>query len=412
MVHAGICVFYLYLQEVELIMRVSAVIAAGGQGARVGGDVPKQLQNLGGKTLLSMAVRPFDKCRRVNEIVIVIPEAFKEKESTMCIQSETPLRLVTGGSRRQDSVALGVDNVRKDSDVVLVHDAARPFCTVSLIEQVIDATIEAGAVVPAIQVIDTVKKAEFIDTAGLPFVKATLPREQIYLAQTPQGFAFDVLREAVELGRSGVTATDEAGLVEQSGHAVRLVEGDMANFKVTTSDDLLRARERIKGDLLDHRPRTRIGFGYDSHRMVSGRRLVLGGIEIPYKSGLDGHSDADAVCHAVTDAVLGAVAAGDIGQHFPDTDPQWKDASSIELLREAVDIVSGLGFFVGNVDVVVIAEQPRIGPHVQAMAERLSGALGVSPGLVSIKGKSAEGMDSVGRGEAIVVHAVATVIQR
>ena len=146
--------------------------------------------------------------------------------------------------------------------------------------------------------------------------------------------------------------------------------------------------------------------------MVSGRRLVLGGIEIPYKSGLDGHSDADAVCHAVTDAVLGAVAAGDIGQHFPDTDPQWKDASSIELLRAALEIVSGLGFFVGNVDVGVIAEQPRIGPHVQAMAERLSGALGVSPGLVSIKGKSAEGMDSVGRGEAIVVHAVATVIQR
>ena len=146
--------------------------------------------------------------------------------------------------------------------------------------------------------------------------------------------------------------------------------------------------------------------------MVSGRRLVLGGVEIPYKSGLDGHSDADAVCHAVTDAVLGAVAAGDIGQHFPDTDPQWKDVSSIELLSKAVDVVSGRGFCVGNVDIVVIAEQPRIGPHVQAMTERLSGTLGVSPGSVSVKGKTAEGMDSVGRGEAIVVHAVATVVQR
>jgi len=388
------------------------VIAAGGQGARVGGDVPKQLQDLGGETLLSMAIKPFDECRRVDEIVIVLPETVTEAEAALCIQIDTPLRLVSGGSRRQDSVALGVDNVCKDADVVLVHDAARPFCTVSLIEKVIDATIEAGAVVPAIQVIDTVKKADVIDTEGIRFVEATLARDQIYLAQTPQGFARDVLRDAVELGRSGVQATDEAVLVERNGHAVRLVEGDMGNFKVTTPDDLQRVRDRIRSDLFGDVPRTRVGFGYDSHRMVAGRRLVLGGIEIPHKYGLDGHSDADAVCHAVTDAVLGAVAAGDIGLHFPDTDPQWKDVSSIELLRKAVDVVSGLGFCVGNVDVVVIAEQPRIGPHVQAMADRLSRTLGVAADLVSIKGKTAEGMDSVGRGEAIVVHAVATVVQR
>ena len=393
-------------------MRVSAVIAAGGQGTRVGGDAPKQLHDLGGKTLLSMAIKPFDECRRVDEIVIVLPETVTERESAVRIQIDTPLRLVSGGSRRQDSLALGVDNVCKDADVVLVHDAARPFCTVSLIEKVIDATIEAGAVVPAIQAIDTVKKADVIDTEGVRIVEFTLPRDQIYLAQTPQGFALDVLRDAVKLGRSGVKATDEAVLVERNGHAVRLVEGDMGNFKVTTPDDLQRVRDRIRSDLFGDVPRTRVGFGYDSHRMVAGRRLVLGGIEIPHKCGLDGHSDADAVCHAVTDAVLGAVAAGDIGLHFPDTDPQWKDVSSIELLRKAVDVVSGLGFCVGNVDVVVIAEQPRIGPHVQAMADRLSRTLGVAADLVSIKGKTAEGMDSVGRGEAIVVHAVATVVQR
>ena len=388
------------------------MIAAGGQGTRIGGDEPKQLQDLGGETLLSMAIKPFDECRRVDEIVIVLPETVTERESAVRIQIDTPLRLVSGGSRRQDSVALGVDNVCEDADVVLVHDAARPFCTVSLVEKVIDATIEAGAVVPAIQVIDTVKKADVIDTEGIRFVEATLPRDQIYLAQTPQGFALDVLRDAVELGRSGVKATDEAVLVERNGHAVRLVEGDMGNFKVTTPDDLQRVRDRIRSDLFGDVPRTRVGFGYDSHRMVVGRRLVLGGIEIPHKYGLEGHSDADAVCHAVTDAVLGAVAAGDIGLHFPDTDPQWKDVSSIELLRKAVDVVSGLGFCVGNVDVVVIAEQPRIGPHVQAMADRLSRTLGVAADLVSIKGKTAEGMDSVGRGEAIVVHAVATVVQR
>tara|TARA_B100000029_G_scaffold358084_2_gene350862 strand:+ start:2271 stop:3473 length:1203 start_codon:yes stop_codon:yes gene_type:complete len=398
--------------EVELIMRVSAVIAAGGQGTRVGGDVPKQLQDLGGKTLLTMAVKPFEECRRVDEIVIVIPEAFNEIESTMGIQCDTPLRFVSGGSRRQDSVALGVDNVRKDTDVVLVHDAARPFCTVSLIEHVIDATIEAGAVVPAIRVIDTVKEVAVDDTDGSRFIEATLPRDRIYLAQTPQGFALNVLRDAVELGRNGATATDEAGLVEKSGHAVRLIEGDMENLKVTTSDDLKRARARISNHVFDDGPRTRIGFGYDSHRMAHGRRLVLGGVDIPYRCGLDGHSDADAVCHAITDAVLGAVAAGDIGQHFPDTDPQWKDVSSIDLLSKAVAIVSDLGFFVGNIDVVVIAEQPRIGPHVQQMKKRLSRSLGVSSSLISIKGKTAEGMDSVGRGEAIAVHAVATVIQR
>ena len=400
------------MPEVELIMRVSAVIAAGGQGTRVGGDVPKQLQDLGGKTLLAMAIKPFDRCRRVDEIVVVIPEAFDGKESTMGIKGNTPLRFVSGGSRRQDSVALGVDIVRKDTDVVLVHDAARPFCTVSLIEHVIDATIEAGAVVPAIRVIDTVKKAVVDDTGGAQYVEATLARDRIYLAQTPQGFALDVLQDAVELGRNGVTATDEAGLVEKNGHAVRLVEGDMENFKVTTPDDFYRARNRITGGSFDEGPRMRIGFGYDSHRMVQGRRLVLGGIEIPHKSGLDGHSDADAVCHAITDAVLGAVAAGDIGQHFPDTDPQWKDVSSIDLLCKAVAIVSGLGFCVGNIDVVVIAEQPRIGPYVRVIKERLSGPLGVSSSLISIKGKTAEGMDSVGRGEAIAVHAVATVVKR
>ena len=393
-------------------MRVSAVIAAGGQGTRVGGDVPKQLQDLGGTTLLALAVKPFDQCRRVDEIVIVVPEAFNEKESTIRIEGNTPLRFVRGGSRRQDSVALGVDNNQKDTAVVLVHDAARPFCTVSLIEHVIDATIEAGAVVPAIRAIDTVKKAAVDDTDGCRLVEATLPRDRSYLAQTPQGFTLDILRGAVELGRNGVTATDEAGLVEKNGHAVRLVEGDMGNFKVTTSDDLQRARKLISSDSFDDEPRTRIGFGYDSHRMVSGRRLVLGGVEIPYKYGLDGHSDADAVCHAITDAVLGAVAAGDIGQHFPDTDPRWKDVSSIDLLCKAVAIISDRGFCVGNIDVVVIAEQPRIGPHVRLMKERLSGSLGISPRWISIKGKPAEGMDSVGRGEAIAVHAVATVVQR
>ena len=238
-------------------------------------------------------------------------------------------------------------------------------------------------------------------------VASTLPRDRIWLAQTPQGFRLDVLRGAVEVGRGGIEATDEALLAERMGHPVRLVEGDVANLKVTTAADVDRAAARLaqRGG-----GAVRIGVGYDSHRMAAGRRLVLGGVEIPHDAGLAGHSDADAVCHAVTDALLGAIAAGDIGQHFPDTDPQWAGASSIELLRGAVAIVRAHGWDPGNVDVVVIAERPTLRPYIDAMRERLADPLGLPPDAISIKAKTAEGLDAVGRGEAVAVHAVATVV--
>ena len=397
-------------------MRVTVVIAAGGLGTRVGGDVPKQLRTIGGQTLLEHALQPFDQNPRVNDIVIVLPEGFAGALPAALRTVDTPVRFVTGGARRQDSVAAGVDQVGTDTDVVLIHDAARPFCTTEIVDAVIDAAAEAGAAVPAIRASDTVKEVRSDDAdagaARRRIVRATLPRDHIYLAQTPQGFALDVIRAAVELGRRGVVATDEAVLVERSGHAVRLVDGDAANFKVTTSEDLARARDRIQRAAGGEMPTVRVGVGYDSHRTAAGRRLILGGVEIPHAVGLDGHSDADAVCHAVTDAILGAAAAGDIGRHFPDTDPRWKDASSIELLRTAVDIVAERGLGVGNVDVVVIAEHPRIRPHVSAMVKQLSSALGVDAGAISIKGKTAEGMDAIGRGEAIAAHAVATLVPR
>lgn len=397
-------------------MRVTVVIAAGGLGTRVGGDVPKQLRTIGGQTLLEHALQPFDHNPRVNDIVIVLPEGFAGALPAALRTVDTPVRFVTGGARRQDSVAAGVDQVGTDTDVVLIHDAARPFCTTEIVDAVIDAAAEAGAAVPAIRASDTVKEVRSDDAdagaARRRIVRATLPRDHIYLAQTPQGFALEVIRAAVELGRRGVVATDEAVLVERSGHAVRLVDGDAANFKVTTSEDLARARDRIQRAAGGEMPTVRVGVGYDSHRTAAGRRLILGGVEIPHAVGLDGHSDADAVCHAVTDAILGAAAAGDIGRHFPDTDPRWKDASSIELLRTAVDIVAERGLEVGNVDVVVIAEHARIRPHVSAMVEQLSSALGVDAGAISIKGKTAEGMDAIGRGEAIAAHAVATLVPR
>ena len=393
-------------------MRVTVVIVAAGLGTRMGGDVPKQLRTVGGQTLLEHALQPFDRNQRIDDIVVVLPEDMARTPPTALLAVDTPVRVVAGGARRQDSVAAGVDQVGADVDVVLVHDAARPFCTTEIVDAVIDAAAETGAAVPAVRVSDTVKEARFDDANGFRVVRATLPRDHIYLAQTPQGFSIDVIRDAVELGRHGVEATDEAVLVERSGHAVRLVDGDASNFKVTTSEDLMRAHDRIRRASGRKMPTVRVGVGYDSHRTAADRRLILGGVEIPHEVGLDGHSDADAVCHAVTDAILGAAAAGDIGRHFPNTDPRWKDASSIELLRAAVEIVADRGLGIGNVDIVIIAEHPRIGPHIPAMVEQLSSALDVDVGAISVKSKTAEGMDAIGRGEAIAAHAVATLFPR
>ena len=391
-------------------MRVAAIIAAGGRGARIGGALPKQFRTFGDRTLLDHALAPFDASARVDEIVVVLPVDLVESLPSGLQALGTPLRVVPGGVRRQDSVASGVDAIAGGIDVVLVHDAARPFCTQALIDRAIDAAAETGAAVPALRATDTVKRAATRD--GLVLVGDTLPRERIHLAQTPQAFRVEVLRAAVALGRSGVDATDEAGLAERAGYPVRLVEGDPDNFKVTTPADLRRAAEKAGPGAAPDPPFARVGLGYDLHRTVAGRPLILGGVHVPHDRGLDGHSDADAVCHALTDAVLGAAAAGDIGRHFSDSDPRWKGASSIDLLRRAVAIVEERGYAVGNADVVIIAERPRIAPHAAAMRERLAETLHLPPESVSVKAKTGEGMDAVGRGEAVAVHAVATLRPR
>ncbi|MCY4632942.1 MAG: 2-C-methyl-D-erythritol 4-phosphate cytidylyltransferase [Acidobacteria bacterium] len=391
-------------------MRVAAIIAAGGRGLRAGGGVPKQLRSIGGRTLLELALAPFDRSARVAEIVVVLPPESMADPPIGFQAVETPLRVVAGGRRRQDSVAAGLDAVGDAASLVLVHDAARPFCSQALIGRVIDAAAEAGAAVPAVQATDTVKQSA--DAGGHAVVAATLPRERIHLAQTPQGFRIDVLRAAVALGRSGADATDEALLAERAGYAVRLVEGDPENVKITTPADLDRAAGRMVRARVAPAVAVRVGIGYDLHRTVAGRPLILAGVHVPHDRGLDGHSDADAVCHALIDAVLGGAAAGDVGQHFSNRDPRWKGASSIDLLERAVAIVRERGYAVGNADVVVIAERPRIGPHAAAMRERLAEALEVAVAAVSVKAKTGEGVDAVGRGEAIAVHAVATLVSR
>jgi len=378
-------------------MTVSVIIAAGGQGTRLGGGVPKQWRAIGGKTLLERSIAAFDAHPRISEIVVVLPQG---SDTAVPATVAKPRRVVTGGARRQDSVAEGFAAVSADASVVLVHDAARPFVTADVIDRAIDGAIAHGAVVPAVPVHDTVKQTAAASGAR---VVATLPRETLFLAQTPQGFRRDVLADAIDAGRKGASGTDEAMLAEQAGHDVHVVPGDEANVKITTAADLERARARSMA------PAFRIGTGYDLHVFAEGRPLLLGGVKIPYDRGLKGHSDADAVCHAVTDAILGAANLGDIGRLFPDTDPRWKDADSLKLLADAAARVRDAGWQVVNVDVVVIAERPKIGPHAAAMQQSLAAALGLDPGAIAIKGKTNEGVDATGRGEALAVHAVALI---
>ena len=378
---------------------VTGIIAAGGVGTRLGAGRPKQLVRLGGVTILQRAVDALDRCGRIDEIVLVLPPALVGGTAPVDTPGGTPLRVVAGGARRQDSVARGFAAAAA-SEVVVVHDAARPFCSSGLIARTIDAARRHGAAVAALPVRDTLKQRSV--GAGR-FVGRTLARDRIVRAQTPQAFRAGILAEAIRLGRSGVEATDEAGLAERAGYRVALVEGDPWNVKITTERDLAAARRFVEETMATGR----VGLGYDLHRFTPGGPLRLGGVLIPHDRGLVGHSDADAVCHAVTDAILGAAAAGDVGRHFPDTDPRWKGASSLALLQAAVALVRSRGFVVVNLDVVVVTEHPRIAPHVERMRAALAAAVGVEPAAVGVKGKTNEGVGPTGRGEALEAHAVA-----
>jgi 2-C-methyl-D-erythritol 4-phosphate cytidylyltransferase/2-C-methyl-D-erythritol 2,4-cyclodiphosphate synthase len=382
-------------------MYVSAILAAGGRGLRLGHSQPKQLLEIAGRPILERSVSLLKDHPDVHEVIVALPEELVEDPPAYLLDSSKPLRVVKGGARRQDSVAAAFRLVSDRADVVVVHDAARPFATSGLLAKTIAAAVETGAALAALEARDTVKKVE----DGV--VSATLDRRTIFLAQTPQAFRRDVLRDA--LAASG-DATDEAALAERAGHPVRIVEGEASNIKVTTPEDLVIAEAIGRGG----RPaRTgRAGMGYDLHRFVEGRPLILGGVTIPFDRGLAGHSDADAVCHAITDAILGAAGAGDIGRHFSDTDPRWKGASSVDLLRRAVEMIDAEGLAVGNVDATVILERPKLAPYVDQMRANLAAVLGVSIDRVSIKGKTNEGLGEIGRGEAIAVHAIALVRSR
>jgi 2-C-methyl-D-erythritol 4-phosphate cytidylyltransferase/2-C-methyl-D-erythritol 2,4-cyclodiphosphate synthase len=385
--------------------RTAAIVAAGGAGLRLGGAPPKQFLDLGGRSMLDASVAALADSGLVDELVIAAPAAFVAEVAARTRGARVPTIVVAGGARRQDSVANAVSAVSPSCEIVLVHDAARPFVAPAVIARVIGAAASHGAAIPAISVRDTVKQVGAAGADGARPIRATLARDEIVLAQTPQGFRRAVLAHAIDV--SDADATDEAMLVERAGHPVVVVEGDAGNVKITTAEDLEQARRRMSKEHDSIVPVLRVGTGYDLHLLTAGRPLVLGGVTIPFEKGLEGHSDADIVCHAITDAVLGASGLGDIGRQFPDTDRSWKDADSTELLRLAIVRVHDAGFRVVNVDATVVAQRPTLSPHVDRMRERLAGVLRVSPVCVSVKGKTNEGQDAIGRGDAMACHAVA-----
>jgi 2-C-methyl-D-erythritol 4-phosphate cytidylyltransferase/2-C-methyl-D-erythritol 2,4-cyclodiphosphate synthase len=403
-------------------MFVSAIIAAGGRGQRFGAAEPKQLLKVGGRPVLERSVSAFLAHPTVDEVVIALPQELVDDPPAYLRAAAKPLHVVAGGARRQDSVANGFRVAAAASDVIVIHDAARPFASADLIARTIAAAAECGAALAALAARDTVKRGD--NATGV--VAETLPRDSIFLAQTPQAFRRDVLQAALALaGRDAVDATDEATLAERAGYQVRLVEGEASNIKITTPEDLPIAEAiarsadafarpgSLERDGVSRAVRTgRAGTGYDLHRLVAGRPLVVGGVTIPSDRGALGHSDADVVCHAITDAILGAAGFGDIGRHFPDTDPRWKDASSLDLLARAARMVAAQGFEVGNVDVTIVLETPKIRDHVDAMRRAVAASIGIDADRVSIKGKTNEGVDAVGRGEAIAAHAIALIRAR
>jgi len=377
-----------------------ALVVAAGRGARFGGGVPKQYRRLGGEALLRRTLLPFVEHPQVHAVRAIIHpedrELYDAASNDLNLMDPAP-----GGDSRQESVWRGLESLANCApETVLVHDAARPFVTQELISRVLSALQSTPGAVPAMPVRDTLKQGTSED-GGL--IAATVDRSALWRAQTPQGFRYPEIL-AAHRRFAGATLTDDAAVAEQAGLAVTLVSGDEDNFKVTTRDDFNRAELLLAAN---HEIRT--GIGFDVHRFGAGDHVVLCGVAIPHEAGLEGHSDADVGLHALTDALLGAIGAGDIGSHFPPSDPQWRGAPSEVFVRHAGDLVAEAGGKISNVDVTVICERPKIGPHRHAMCERIADILALPPMRVSVKGTTTERLGFTGRGEGIAAQAIATV---
>jgi 2-C-methyl-D-erythritol 4-phosphate cytidylyltransferase/2-C-methyl-D-erythritol 2,4-cyclodiphosphate synthase len=380
-----------------------AILVAAGRGRRMGA-VAKLFLPLGGRTVLERALHALTLPAEVHVAVVVAPHDQVAEAGRLAAAFPKVTAVVPGGEERQDSVAAGLDALPSVAWVV-VHDAARPLLTPALVRRVLHAARPSGAATAAIAARDTVKVA----SAGV--VRQTLDRDTIWLTQTPQAFRAALLREAHDRARrDGVRATDDAALVETMGVAVRIVEGEVLNLKVTTPEDLAIAEAVVRR--WEGAEDRRTGIGYDVHRLMAGRRLVLGGIEIPYERGLAGHSDADVILHAIMDALLGAAGLPDIGQHFPSEDIRYRDADSRTLLREVVARLHQAGYTPAQVDVVILAEAPRLAPYLPGMRRVIAEVLTIEERAVGLKATTTEGLGAIGRGEGIAAQAIVTVIRQ
>lgn len=378
-----------------------AVIPAAGMGSRMGLGYNKAYMPLDGEPVLRRTISVLMESKLYAGAVVVVRKS--ERDQVMDMLKGLPWRIefAPGGDTRQQSVLNGLYALPAECEYVAVHDAARPFVTRNILEKTLESAIKYGSGVACTRVTDTIKRVD--DDGSIQ----TLNRNELRAVQTPQVFLKDMLIKAHEWARTnGISATDDSALVEMKEGSVHLTEtGDgTLNIKLTTPQDLSRVRE-------SRRHIMRCGMGYDAHRLIEGRKLILCGVEVPYEKGLLGHSDADVATHALIDAILGAAGLGDIGRMFPDSDMQYKDISSIKLLSAAVKRINDSGMMINNCDITIVAQRPRLAPYIDKMRTVLADAMGISETYINVKGKTTEGMGFEGAGEGISACCTASVIE-
>ena len=372
-------------------MKITAIIAAGGRSVRFGSD--KLMLELGGQTVLERSIRAFEQGPSVTDIIVVTAES---RVSYVRSLGFSKLRaVVPGGETRAESVRRGLA-AAAGSDYIMIHDGARPLLSQTVISDVVEAALRGGAAAPFVALKDSVK----LIRGGQ--VAATIDRDSALAVQTPQMFAAAPFTAAFE--RADGTEKDDCEVAEKAGIAIAVVPGDYNNMKITTKEDAAAACSLLGASAM------RIGHGYDVHRLAHGEELVLCGVRIPYELGLVGHSDADVAAHAAADAILGAAALRDIGYHFPDTDSAYKGADSLKLLARCVELAGEKGLRVGNLDVTIIAQAPKLSPYIEAMRRSLAAAVGVDADCVSVKATTEEHLGFTGRQEGIAAHAVVLLV--
>ena len=381
------------------MVSAAAIIPAAGSGTRMGLNHPKQYHLLAGIPLLVRTVKQFVQSSCIEKIVVVVPADRTDSTSQLLETyglTGANLQIVAGGKRRQDSVKAGIDILDGNMDIVLIHDGARPLVSQEVIRRCYDAAVCHGAAIAAVPVIDTLKKSDTDNT-----IIQTVDREDLWQAQTPQAARLSLLLAAYDAAGDR-DVTDEASLLELAGTPVHLVEGSVTNIKITRPEDLVIAEKIMEKDTLAFR----IGHGYDAHRFVADRDLVLGGVTIPFEMGLAGHSDADVLTHALCDAILGALGAGDIGAHFPDSDKQYNNIYSIELLKQVVRLARERGYELSNGDITVVCQKPKLASFIPEMEGLLAEVCGVEKEYINVKATTTEKMGFTGRMEGVSCHAV------